>query len=152
MHFRERDYTIIRCFMQIEIQSKISLKVSDAQDSWICKFWLVCLIFWNLFLHFLKIKWLNIKLWSMLNPKSFWSLRKIVSNYSSSEDGLQLKFVLISDCCFSWINPYLKLNFISTDSVTTREINSWCILFTYRLFLFIFGKTKVYFERKYTLL
>ena len=39
-----------------------------------------------------------------------------------------------------------------TDSVITREINSWCILFTYRLFLFIFGKTEVYFERKYTLL
>ena len=62
------------------------------------------------------------------------------------------KFVLISNCCFSWINPYLELNFILTDSVITREINSWCILFTYRLFLFIFGKTEVYFERKYTLL
>ena len=53
-----------------------------------------------------------------------------------------LKFVLISNCCFSWINPYLELNFISTDSVITREINSWYILFTCRLFLFIFEKLK----------
>ena len=47
---------------------------------------------------------------------------------------------------------YICLQLISFDLVITIVIKCWCILFTYRLFLFIFGKTGVYFQGKYTLL
>ena len=45
--------------------------------------------------------------------------------------------MLIANSCFSWINPYLELNFISTDSVITKR-NQLLVYFVYLSIIFVY--------------